>query len=188
MPNLSSLTFSFNPQLSWNAVVTNTGADYANSSPKSQGGINLPTISYASTTANAAVGGADEFISFVQTVNASSSVTIDLTALTDILKQSSVSLARVKFMMFRLLSAADDATNGTAASSITVGNNASNDFLGWLAGTTPTFSVSNGGCVLFSEPSAGGKTVDGTHKILKITNNDAGVAAKVQITIVGGTT
>jgi hypothetical protein len=41
---------------------------------------------------------------------------------------------------------------------------------------------------MYFDQTAGGFTVDGTHKNVKILNNDATYAAKVQITLMCGST
>ena len=54
--------------------------------------------------------------------------------------------------------------------------------------TGSKFCIPNGAILLFATPSAGGVLVDGTHKIIKYTNVDAAVTAKIQTTLFGGTT
>lgn len=187
---LDSLAAALTVGLNWTAQKDITGSDY-------QPLTNATNISKKSTLGtsanNNALGGANELASFVQSISASSSATIDLTSLTNILQATGVSLARVKAVVIRLLSATDDSVIGTAASSITIGNNASNDWTsqsgtGWLGTATSTFVIPNGGVLAFATANAGGVLVDATHKIIKVANADASLAAKVQITLIGGTT
>ena len=149
-------------------------------------------ISLGTAAANNAAGGADEAALFLVSIAASSSATVDLTSITDILNQSA-SLARGKHIRIQLLSASDDTVNGTAASYVTIGNNGSNDWVsqggtGWFHGATSSFDVPNGGYMEFGVGNGAGVAVDGTHKIIKIANADAGLAAKVQISLCGGST
>ena len=187
MPSITTLTASLTATASWNAAGSKTGTDYANAVPVSNSGFSTKQ-SVATTIANASAGGGNQFISNIVTIAGGGSTTIDLTSLTDILGQTGVSLARYKGILFRLLSVADDATNGTACSGVTIGNNAANDINNWYGGATGTLTLGNGEHTQWASPSAAGKVVDGTHKIIKIANNDGAVTAAVQYTILGATT
>src|SRR5262249_44877586 len=118
--------------------------------------------------------------------------TIDLRSFTDVVNQTAVVLARVKFADFQLLSAAqvapDGTTTGTAAVSVTIGNSGANAQLLDLGAAAHTRQVKNGGFSTFGDGSAAGYTVDATHKDVKIVNDDGAVTAKVLVTFVGGTT
>jgi hypothetical protein len=119
--------------------------------------------------------------------------TIDLTSFANAVGDAASSFTRVKAVRIRLLSTADDATNGSAASSITVGNNAADDWTsqggsGGFGTAASTFVVPNGGFFEFGVPNTAGIPVDATHKIIKIANNDGAVAAKVEVMIIGGET
>lgn len=188
--SLSTLTYKLTVSQNIQALKTLTGSTDFN--PISNTTNINKAVSLGTAAANAAAGGADELAAFVTSITASGSATIDLTALTDILNQTSVTLARVKSIIFRLLNAADDATNGTAASSVTIGNNGTNDYIsqshgGWLASATSTFDVPSGGWMGYGVGNAAGNVVDGTHKIIKVANNDGSLTAKVQSVICGGT-
>lgn len=182
---ISSLTSAITIGANWTAQKTLTGADYSptqNSSQFTKKG------SVGTSAANAAAGGGDELVSFIQTIANSANMTIDLTNTTDILSNANTNLARVKGIVVRLLSTSDDSVNGTACSSVTVGAAAANPFFsqahsGWLASNTATLDVPNGGAYGFITPSANGVLVDSTHKNIFIVNNDAGNPAAVQITL-----
>jgi hypothetical protein len=200
LPAISSLTATITAAIGWNASNTLTGSDYApnsnNSTPKKQ-------LSLGTAAANAAAGGADELYSAITSLAGSASASIDLTSITDILATAGVSLARVKGIMIRLLSVIDDTTIGTAASAINIDNTVANALSattnsGWFnnanegtatggAGdaTGSKFCIPNGGVLLFATPSAGGVVTSGTKKIIKLTNLDAAVIAKVQVTVLG---
>jgi hypothetical protein len=174
-------------QLGWTASNNITGSDY---SPSQNASTIKKSLSVGTAVADASAGGGDELVSFVQTVGASASVSVDLTTLTDIMQSTGVSLARVKGVVIRLLSATDDTVVGTAASSVTIDGTVANGwtsqaFSGWFGNATSKMDVPNGGVLAFGTPSAAGVLVDATHKVLKVTNNDAGLSAKVQISLQG---
>lgn len=187
---INSLTFTGSTLAKWTAQNTITGSNYQ---PLTNSGNIQKSVSLGTAAANAAVGGADQLISYIVNIAISSSTTIDLTSLTNILQQSGVSLARVKFYQFRLLSVDDDPVYGTLCSSVTIGNAASNSQQFNLSAAA-TMDVKTGGDATYFDPSASGYVVDGTHKNVKIVNNDAtsggsGVTshvAAVQITLCGG--
>lgn len=194
---LSTLTSTFGPSVSWTASKTITGSDYAALANTSS--ILKPSMAVGTAAANNAANGGDELTSSITSVSASSSASIDLTSLTDILQSSGVSLARVKAILIRLLSTTDDPTNGTAASSVTIDNTTSNSLSaqshsGWFdngsegAAGGSKFTIPNGGFLMFGVgvTNAAGVLVDSTHKIIAVHNNDAGVTAKVQVTLLGG--
>lgn len=194
---LSSLTSSFGPSVSWTAAKAITGADYA--SLANQSNIQKPAMAVGTAAANNAANGGDELCSSITSVSASSSTSIDLTSLTDILQATGTSLARVKAILIRLLSTTDDATNGTAASSVTIDNTTSNSLSaqshsGWFDNGSEggvggsKFTIPNGGFLMFGVgvTNTTGVVVDSTHKVIAVHNNDAGVTAKVQVTLIGG--
>jgi hypothetical protein len=185
MAAFDTLSFSFTPSRTLSAKANKTGATFQPIQNVTT--LNTPGVTVGTTIANASAGGGDMVLSKIYSIGASSSTTIDLTSFTDFLERTGGALARVKYLEAWLLSAADDATSGTAASSVTIGDAASNPFLWRLGGTTPTFTLANGEQVIWSARSAAGIAV-GSAKNLKIANNDAGVAAAVLVTIVGGTT
>ncbi len=100
-----------------------TGAVY---SPLTSSTTISSSLPIASTVANNASGGGDEAFSFQQGIIAGGKATLDLTAMTNIMQQAAVTIARLKAMQIRLLSAANDPTINpapTATSTITVTNN-----------------------------------------------------------------
>lgn len=151
-------------------------------------------LSLGTSAANNAAGGADEAFLFLVSIAGSGNASIDLTSITDLLGQTGVTLARVKHLRIQLLSAADDAVNGTAAASVTVGDSGTNDLVtqsggvGWLSTAASKMDVPNGGYMEFGVGNDHGVLVDSTHKIIYLANNDAGLAAKVLATGAGGGT
>ncbi len=114
---ITSLTVTAAGTQQWTASNTITGL----SSPTVNSGRNNKQQNYANTIANNALGGADEYFNFLLTISGGASATLDLTTMTNVLQQTSVSIVRVKAYQFQLLDVADDATNGTACSGITYG-------------------------------------------------------------------
>jgi hypothetical protein len=192
---LDSLTFKATVGLSITAQKNITGSDY---SPIQNTSTITKAVNLGTSSGNATAGGADECASFIQSIAASGSASIDLTSLTDFLAATGVSLARVKSITIRLLSAADDSAVGTAAGSITIDNTVTNALSsqsnsGWFsnaaegAANGSKFTIPNGAYLSFGVANAAGVVVDSTHKLIKVTNNDGSLSAKVQFTLTGGT-
>ncbi len=183
---LATLSAYFQAVFSWSVTGTAPSAAY-----------NAPTA--ASTLSNkqslvtgtSTAGQANQIYSGIQTIAASGTLAYDLSAVfTNVLGNAAATFARVKGVLIELLDAAQDATNGTLCSSITLGNSGANDWIeqshsGWLGSATSVFDVPNGGFVAFGVNNAGGVVVDATHKILNIHNNDGSNAAAVRITLIG---
>jgi hypothetical protein len=135
----------------WNASNTITGL----SSPTVNSGRNSKQQNYVNTTANNALGGADQYFNFLLTISAGASATLDLTAMTNVLQQTSVSIARIKAYQFQLLDVADDATNGTACSSVTFGA------LGTAVTNGNTLNLGSGSGLTVNVTSVATSTIDG---------------------------
>lgn len=188
MPGISSLTGSISDSIGWSA-----SNNIAAQQPLVQGDGVSTSYAYGTAADNNAVGGADEIVSFLQTIAAGGSATINLQSITNILQQSGVSLVRLKGYKIRLLTSgsrgAVDSVNGTLCSSITVGNAASNVNRLEMGADAHTFTINNGGSHQHFDPSAAGfAAVSPSVKNVLITNNDADVAAAVQVTLIGATT
>lgn len=193
---ISSLSATFTGSITWNAANSLTGSEYSQNTNST----NLrKAMTGGTSVANAVAGGGDELYSAVTSLAFGASASIDLTSLTDILQTSGVSLARVKWIMIRVLSTTDDSSIGTAATPLLIDNTVTNALssqssAGWFANAAEgaangsRFHVPNGGILLFGTPSAAGLVVDGTHKIIKFTNSDGAVTMKVQLTVFGGST
>ena len=108
----------------------------------------------------------------------------NLQSLLDVLGQT-VSLVRIKGLLFQLLSTSDDQANGTACSGVTVGNAATNANKMFLGAQSHTLVLGNGEAVAWVSPSAAGLAVDGTHLNVLVTNNDVVNSAAVQVTVLG---
>lgn len=122
--------------------------------------------------------GINEVSSNVLSIPANTSTTLNLQSIGDVMGRT-ISYVRLKNYMFRLLTAAQDSTNGTACSSITIGNSAS--FPNGLAfgGVTNTQTINNGGGIMYDDPGATGIAVSVTANNVKIVNNDLSNAAGV---------
>jgi hypothetical protein len=122
-------------------------------------------------------GTANQIYVYGTTIAAGASLTIDLTAATNVF--GVVSLARVKSIVI-----CHDAAS--AASSIKWDTTVANSFKGWLTGTNVVIdTILPGEFQAVGGASANGKTVGGTTKIITITNNDGSNAASVHVGIIG---
>ncbi len=120
---LSTMQGTVTTTFRWLAGQNLTGAVY--NQTQNQGTI-TKTYSLAQSTANNTSAGADEVFSFQQAICTSSTATVDMTAMTNLLQQAAVAIVRNKSWQIRLLSATDDATISPApntSSTITVTNN-----------------------------------------------------------------
>lgn len=126
----------------------------------------------------------NEAVSIIKTIGTATSHTYSLAAsLTNIMGVASVTLARVKYLMIQLLSVAQDATNGTACSSITIGAAASNPWTG-IIDAAGLYTVRNGAFWIHGDFSATGCAI-GADLNLKVLNNDASNTAAYRLTILG---
>lgn len=119
---------------------------------------------------------------------ASANTTINMLNFINALNLSGSTFARLKALRFRLLTAVDDATNGTAASSVTIGNSGVNGHPMFLGADTHTIVLANGATVAWCNPSAGGVVVNTADRDILIVNNDSSLSAAVEVLIVGGET
>lgn len=192
MANYASQNSSILVQANLNATLAVTGAAYT--APSVNDTVSKK-VTYSTSQANAVASGnttgSDESYSAITSIAGGGTATLDLTALTDLFGQA-LNFARVKGIVIQLLSATDDSTvvtgASTAASQITVGNAALNAFPLPLGALTHTIVLKNGEAFAWTSPTAAGVAVSATAKNLLITNNDGTNTAKVQITLVGGTT
>lgn len=148
--------------------------------------------------ANNVAKGGNESGRVIVTLAGGANTTVDLTAIKDQLG-STVSLARGKWISFRNLAAADDSVNVTSTPStcVQVGGSGANDWLSQGAAGAATFGPAaatwavnlrtGGRLTLDAGPDdANGCVVDGTHKLIKLTNLDATNTAKVEVCYGGG--
>lgn len=186
---ITAVTGSLSCIAQWNAAQTLPNASSAVQQPTSNTTINKK--SNYSVTGAAVANGINQVMSRIYSVAGGGTTTIDLTAaIRNVVNDGTATLARIKGFMVRLLSVADDATNGTAASSITLGNSGANDWTSQggstgLGSATSTFVVKNGSWMGFGNDDAAGTVIDATHKNLKIANNDGAIAAAVELTFFG---
>jgi hypothetical protein len=122
MPGLDSVTASMFTEVRWAVAKNQTGSNY---NPIQSSSDIRKTYNFGTTAANNATGGGDEVFSFQQGIVAAGSATIDLSAMTNQIGQTGVSIARIKALQIRLLAGADDPTlspTPTATSTITLTN------------------------------------------------------------------
>ena len=117
---MSTVQATISTEFKWSVGNSLTGSAY--NQVQNVGDIRK-NYAFGTAAGNAASGGGDEVFSFQQTIAGGGSATINLQAMTNLLQQASVSIARVKGYQIRLLSTTDDSTiTAPAASSITVTN------------------------------------------------------------------
>lgn len=107
MAGLSSVVGTISTEFKWVAQQNLTGGVY---SPIQNSGDIRKNYDCGTAAANSASGGCDQVFSFQQSIAAGSSATIDLNAMTNLLNQTNIALARIKGYQIRLLSATDDPT------------------------------------------------------------------------------
>lgn len=133
----------------------------------------------------------NEILSVILTIAASTTTDFDLSAAqTNVVNDALVTLARAKFVSFKLLGVADldpvGTVLGTACSSVVVGAAAANPFLMFLTGATHTFTLGNGDFVMGTRRSATGMVLtSGASDTLRIQNLDAVNSAKVRFKLYG---
>lgn len=180
---LDSLTLNIAAPVGWTAQKNVTGASpNTNNSSANEAKAQLGTAA-----AGNAANGLNELYFSIQNIVASGSVSIDFSTFTDVLNAAAVVAVRVKSIQIELLSVGQDSVNGTAASGVTVDATVVNGLSsqagsGWLQ-AAGKLDIPNGSWVSFGCTNANGIAVDATHKVLKITNLDAGVAAAVKVIV-----
>jgi hypothetical protein len=176
---INSLSATFSMGISYQAQGAAPGSQYQ---PTTAQGAPKKNIAFKTGTTTS--GQINELASAIFDVTASGTATINLQSLLDVLGQT-VTLVRVKGLLFQLLSMADDASYGTACSGVTIGNAGTHPFLGFLGGTDPTITLGNGEALGWLSPSANGLSVSNTTENILITNTDSTNAAAVQVTLLG---
>lgn len=180
-----ALNITFVPTLAGNAAANKQGNSYQQVQlTVSQ---RAPQVSVGTNVANNLSGGGDQLALRTYTIAASGTLTLDLTNIIDAIERSAALFARIKMVGFFLLGTADDSA-GTACSSVTIGNAGSNAQKMFMTQGTYTFDLQNGECVFWATRQALGRTVDGTHKNVLITNNDGSNSAALQVMFAGGST
>lgn len=139
------------------------------------------------------IGGINEEACNILTVPASSSATINLQSLTDVLGFTGIVLVRLKKWLLWLLSPNDDSVAGTSCSGVTIGNAGSNPFPFNFTAATTTFLLNGvpagtGDKEGYATDSAAGFTVSATACNVLVTNNDSSHAASLLYNFGGSTT
>jgi len=124
-------------------------------------------------------------------IAASGNTTLLLAAgLTDICNQASITFAKIRGVMFILLSNVTtaigyDSVNGTPCSGVSIGAAAVNPWTSIL-GATSVYKLNNGALWLHVDNSTAGLAVAaGSNEQLKFVNNDGANAAKVLMVVFG---
>lgn len=189
MAGINTLSFKSQITTNWNASAPPPNGATA-TQPTTQASTIQKSLSIATTAADSAAGGGDQLYSSVTNLAANTSVSIDVSNLTNIMSTAASAFVRMKYIQVQLLSTTDDSVYGTNCSSITLDGSVASAILsssgtGWLATNTSKFDIPNGGFVAFGTPAAAGINTSSA-KILKLTNNDLSNAAGILVTFCGG--
>ena len=138
-----------NINLSWLMAVANV---YGTNTTEGPDNINFSLSGVDVTTYN-------QLYACTYTIAASGSQTIDLTSLTNLVSES-FGFGHVLAMVIK-----------TSGSPITLSPGASNGFVYNFGGTSPTWTVANGGVFAVSESTTGGVAVTSSYKTITLTNN-----------------
>src|ERR1019366_1429483 len=107
MAGISTLNGSFKTTFQVQGTNAQAGAVYTGLTTN----VTIPkSLTISNTIANAVIGGADEAFSFQQGIVAGGTATLSLIAMTNIMQQAAVVIARLKVMQVRVLSSGDDST------------------------------------------------------------------------------
>ncbi len=169
------LTAKGTAQASWNAAGATVSSSLPFQPPGNTGAFTF-TTSYG---VGSGLGQIQEVASNILAISASSSATLNLQSLTDVLGTAGVVLTKIKTWLFVLLSAAQDSTNGTIASACVIQGGTSNPNTLSMAGTTPTYTLNNGGVWYHADPGSAGVTVSAGAANVKVANSDGANAAAV---------
>lgn len=184
---LTSLEFNLNVGVRAKARTARAGAGFGQPSYP----LDLTrSFKLVSAIANAAAGGANSMIGDVfEAAATGGTIDVDLMAFVDIANQAAQSVVRLKVLIVQLLRAVDDPDNGNAATGAEISAGATNGWTGILKTAGHAIKLQPGQINVFATPSAGGWVVDATHKVLTITNTDAGaLPARVLVVAAGGST
>lgn len=143
------------------------------------------SVSVVNFTLGSGAGAINKIIDLYRTIAASGTDNVDFTALTDLMGQATSALTSICAICIQHLSVAQDATNGRSASSLTIGNAASNAWTGGFLSGTNTVPLANGQSLFVMDPSSGAMTIGSSSKILKVLNADSVNAAGYRLTILG---
>lgn len=138
------------------------------------------------TSAAGAVGayGLDLVYAEIKELAASGTEAFDLTSIRDMAGVSR-SFARIKYLYLILPGTDDNLTLSAQASSITLGGNASNGHLMWLANVSDKYKVKAGNYVEVADFSATGEVVSASLKAFDVINADASNVATYGL-VIGG--
>lgn len=174
---------SLSTKVSTRGTYTRTITGYADSASNNMNVERSTTLAFGSSGADTI----NQAVSFVFTATQNTTTRMDLSgALVNALGETSCTLTKIKWILIELPSAAQDATNGTAATSVTISASATNPITTTPLGAAQTYTLENGDRWLIEKHNSGGITVaSGTADGLDVLNNDADTDAKLIVTILG---
>lgn len=149
--------------------------DYTNTSGAAQQDAHFSASSNLNFTTGSGANQANKVYSESVNIAASGSESDDLTSLTDALG-AAMDCAAVKAVVLFA-----DATN---VNNIVVGNAAATIWSAPFDADTDTITIQPGGKLILENPTAGGWTVDSTHKLLKLANSSSGSAVTGKLFVI----
>lgn len=172
---ITTASGSFALATSFKVVKANTSLNPTNSSQSFN-----TVLSF--TSAGAGAGAFNEQYVAVRTLAGGATETLDLYGSLTNLVSETINFARIKYIGIELLTT-------TTATSITVGNAASNGFVGPFGAATHTITIRNGGFwgVGCADATGLGTVTNSSTDNLKIANNDGSNTATYRITLIGAT-
>jgi hypothetical protein len=200
---MSSVVATISTEVKWSVQNNLVGSAY---NPVQNAGDIRKNYSFGTAAGNTVTGGGDEVFSFQQGIAAGASATLDLTTMTNLLLEASVSIARIKGWQVRVLSTEDDSTLSpapTATSKVTVTNNGPTlpnplDFT--TGGSSLTLALTTGAGVITNVAIGAAGTgylksasflvapnqAGGSGGVISVTTNASGVPTAVAV-VAGGT-
>lgn len=191
---------SIGTKFQWTVGNSLTGANY--NQTVNTGAI-AKNMAFGTAAGNTEANGGDEVFSFQQTITAGGSITVDLNAMTNLLQQASISIARIKGVQIRLLDLTDDATITSPGASAALVTNigptlpAALGFQGGGSGLTLTLTTSAGAITGVAIGAAGTGYVksstfivspqqaSGAGGVISVTTNSSGVPTAVTVVAAG---
>ena len=141
------------------------------------------------TYGTSAVDTINQAATYIFTATMNTTTQMDLSgAITNLVGDTASTVTVIRWLLFELLSTTQDATNGTAATSVAIQPGSSSAIttspLG--SGATNSYTMENGDKWLIEKHNAGGITVTGgSADNFAVINNDANDDAKLRITLLG---
>lgn len=159
-----------------------TGSPIASSGPP-QGNVNTYRVPTSYTYGSSGVNAINQVAQTTTTIGTSATVNFNVVTWADnVIGDASATFSAIKFWLFELLTATQYGS-GATASSVTLGDHATNAWIGILS-ATGTYTIQAGGVWHHEDITSGGIEVT-AGDLLKSVNNDASNIATIRVTAFG---